>query len=155
MVAVGDSIPNVELVEGAPDKKINLAEEIGSGSALIIGVPAAFSPTCSDSHIPGFIAHPKLSSAGKVFVISVNDAFVMKAWGKSLDAESKSGIRFLGDPAGEFTRAWDLEFPAAPFLGTNRSKRYAIAVEGGKVKKIDVEPDAIGHSVSSAESIFA
>lgn len=78
----------------------------------------------------------------------------MKAWGKSLDAESKSGIRFLGDASGEFTRAWDLEFPAAPFLGTNRSKRYVVTITDGKVAKIDVEPDAIGHSVSSAESIL-
>jgi 2-Cys peroxiredoxin 5 len=108
MVQVGDSIPSIELVEGAPDKKINLAEELATGSGIIIGVPAAFSkshlftqplhlqmtvlqhlmhsgrilmvipvgPTCSDSHIPGFIAHPKIGSAGKVFVISVNDAFV-------------------------------------------------------------------------------
>merc|ERR1712098_1020425 len=57
---------------------------------IIIGVPAAFSPTCSDSHIPGYISHPKLKSAGKVFVISVNDAFVMNAWGKSLDKDGSS-----------------------------------------------------------------
>jgi 2-Cys peroxiredoxin 5 len=76
MVKVGDSVPSVELTEGNPGNKINLANEIGSGSGIIIGVPAAFSPTCSDSHIPGFVSHPKLKDAGKVFVISVNDAFV-------------------------------------------------------------------------------
>jgi 2-Cys peroxiredoxin 5 len=78
----------------------------------------------------------------------------MNAWGKSLDADKASGIRFLGDADGSFTRAWDLEFPAAPMLGTNRSKRYAIKVENGKVAAVNVEPDAIGHDVSSAEKIL-
>jgi len=154
MVKVGDSIPSVELTEGNPGGKVNLATELASGSGIIIGVPAAFSPTCSDSHIPGYVAHPKLSSAGKVFVVSVNDAFVMNAWGKSLDADKKSGIRFLGDAGGDFTRAWDLEFPAAPMLGTNRSKRYAIRVEDGKVKSVHVEPDNIGADVSTADKIL-
>ncbi|KAJ5043075.1 uncharacterized protein L3040_004462 [Drepanopeziza brunnea f. sp. 'multigermtubi'] len=111
-------------------------------------------PTCTDSHIPGFIAHPKLKSAGKVFVVSVNDSFVMSAWGKSLDKDASSGIRFLGDPSGEFTRALDVEFAAAPLLGTNRSKRYAMVVEGGKVKSISVEPDNTGATVSTAEKIL-
>ncbi|KAK0099747.1 hypothetical protein ONS95_013360 [Cadophora gregata] len=154
MVKVGDSIPSIPLVEGKPDQTVDLSKELASGSGIIIGVPAAFSPTCSDSHIPGYISHPKLKSAGKVFVVSVNDAFVMNAWGKSLDKDGSSGIRFLGDPAGKFTRDLDLEFEAAPFLGTNRSKRYAIVVEGGKVKSIDVEPDNVGAEVSTAEKIL-
>lgn len=78
----------------------------------------------------------------------------MNAWGKSLDKDGSSGIRFLGDPAGKFTRALDLEFEAAAFLGTNRSKRYAIVVEGGKVKSINVEPDNIGTEVSTAEKVL-
>jgi 2-Cys peroxiredoxin 5 len=68
----------------------------------------------------------------------------MNAWGKSLDAEKKSGIRFLGDHDGSFTRALDVEFPAAPFLGTNRSKRYAITTLDGKVKSVNIEPDNLG-----------
>ncbi|PSS21938.1 hypothetical protein M430DRAFT_40744 [Amorphotheca resinae ATCC 22711] len=155
MVQVGDAIPSIELVEGNPGGKVNLATELASGPGLIIGVPAAFSPACSDSHIPGYINHPKLSSAGKVFVVSVNDAFVMNAWGKSLDAEKKSGIRFLGDHDGSFTRALDVEFPAAPFLGTNRSKRYAITTLDGKVKSVNIEPDNLGTDVSVAEKILA
>jgi 2-Cys peroxiredoxin 5 len=68
----------------------------------------------------------------------------MNAWGKSLDPEKKSGIRFLADQGGEFTRAWDLEFPAAPFLGSNRSKRYAIVIKDGKVAEVNIEPDNTG-----------
>lgn len=68
----------------------------------------------------------------------------MNAWGKSLDADKSSGIRFLADPAGKFTRALGLEFDAAPMLGTNRCKRSAIVVKGGKIESVNVEPDNIG-----------
>jgi len=78
----------------------------------------------------------------------------MNAWGKSLDADKASGVRFLGDPAGKFTRAFDLEFEAAPLLGTNRSKRYALVVENGKVKSVHIEPDNIGANVSTADKIL-
>lgn len=66
------------------------------------------------------------------------------AWGKSLDANKTSGIRFLADASGAFSRALDVEFPAAAFLGTNRSKRYALVIEGGKVKSVHIEPDNVG-----------
>jgi 2-Cys peroxiredoxin 5 len=65
----------------------------------------------------------------------------MKAWAKSLDADKSSGIRFLGDPAGNFTRALDAEFEAAAILGNNRSKRYALLTENGKITKVAIEPD--------------
>jgi 2-Cys peroxiredoxin 5 len=79
----------------------------------------------------------------------------MNAWGKSLDKDGSSGIRFLGDPSGAFTRALDVEFEAAPLLGTNRSKRYAIVVEDGKVKSVDIEPDNVGANVSTADKILS
>ncbi len=75
-VKVGDSIPSVELFEDSPGNKVDLSKELASGKGLIIGVPAAFSPGCSDTHIPGYMLSDKLSGAGKAFVISVNDAFV-------------------------------------------------------------------------------
>ena len=70
----------------------------------------------------------------------------MKAWGKSLDANKSSGIRFLADPTGEFSKAWDVTFDATPILGNHRSKRYATTVENGKVVKAAVEPDNTGIS---------
>lgn len=75
-VKVGDSIPDVEVWEDSPSNKINLAKELATGKGLIIGVPAAYSPGCSDSHIPGYLASDKIKDAGKAFVVSVNDAFV-------------------------------------------------------------------------------
>ncbi|KAK9646329.1 hypothetical protein HCH54_005079 [Aspergillus fumigatus] len=90
-VQKGDAIPDLDvLVESSPGNKVNLAKEL-KGKGIIVGVPAAFSPACSSSHVPGYINHPKLKEAGQVFVVSVNDPFVMKAWGVSLDATGKSG----------------------------------------------------------------
>jgi peroxiredoxin len=68
----------------------------------------------------------------------------MNAWGKSLDESKSSGIRFLADASGAFSRAWDVEFAAAPMLGTNRSKRYAVVIADGKVKSVHIEPDNTG-----------
>jgi 2-Cys peroxiredoxin 5 len=79
----------------------------------------------------------------------------MSAWGSSLTKQfGDSPIRWLADPAGKFTRALGLEFESAAMLGTNRSKRYAIVVKGGKVEKIEVEPDNVGAEVSVAEKIL-
>jgi peroxiredoxin len=76
-VKVGDEIPDLEVLhEETPGTKINLAEEFKSANGYIIGVPAAFSGTCSSSHVPSYINSPKLKDAGKVFVVSVNDVFV-------------------------------------------------------------------------------
>ncbi|KAL8674895.1 MAG: hypothetical protein Q9168_000698 [Polycauliona sp. 1 TL-2023] len=142
-VKAGDPVPNIDLVEGSPGNKVNLAKEL-QGSGLIIGVPAAFSPACSASHIPGYLNSAALKEAGKVFVVSVNDAFVMKAWGATFDPTNKSGVRFLGDPDARFTEAMDLSFESSSIFGNNRSKRYALKVEDGKVKEAYVEPDNTG-----------
>jgi 2-Cys peroxiredoxin 5 len=78
-------------------------------------------------------------------VISVNDPFVMKAWGEKLEQENgKNSVRFLGDPTAAFTKALDLDFDASAVFGGPRSKRYALVVESGKVKKIAVEKDNTG-----------
>ncbi|CAK7197790.1 hypothetical protein SEUCBS139899_000438 [Sporothrix eucalyptigena] len=154
-VKVGQEVPDLEvLVEGSPGNKVNLAEEFQKGDGIIIGVPGAFSGACSQTHVPSYITHPKLKDAGQVFVVSVNDAFVMKAWGESLDPTQESKIRFLGDPAGEFTKALDLEFDASAFFGNHRSKRYALVIENGKVKSTHIEPDNTGTDVSLANKVL-
>ncbi|KAF2797723.1 Redoxin [Melanomma pulvis-pyrius CBS 109.77] len=152
-IKVGDAIPDVELMENSPGNKISLANEL-KGNGVIVGVPAAYSPSCSESHIPGYINSPKLKAAGSVFVVSVNDAFVMKAWGKSLDPSGKSGIRFLADPSVAFTKALDLSFDGSSIFGGDRSKRYALVVKDGVIKEIHVEPDNTGLNVSAAEKVL-
>ncbi|KAF2853778.1 AhpC/TSA family protein [Plenodomus tracheiphilus IPT5] len=153
-VSVGDKLPHADLVEGSPGNKVNLAKELGSGKGIVIGVPAAFSPSCSEKHIPGYINSSKLQDAGKIFVVSVNDPFVMKAWGKTLDPSGSSGIRFLGDPSLAFTKALDLSFDGASIFGGDRSKRYALKIENGTVKEAHVEPDNTGLNVSAAEKVL-
>lgn len=74
-VKVGDAIPDVELHENSPGNKVSIAQAL-KGRGLIIGVPAAFSPSCSEKHIPGYINYAALKEAGDVYVVSVNDAFV-------------------------------------------------------------------------------
>ncbi|KAM3070019.1 hypothetical protein ACMFMG_003946 [Clarireedia jacksonii] len=154
LIKVGDRVPSLSvLVENSPANKVNLGE-LTKGKALIIGVPAAFSPSCSESHIPGYIKHPKLKEAGDVFVVAVNDPFVTKAWGATLDPSGSSGIRFLGDPTAEFTSAVDLAFDGKAIFGGPRSKRYAMQIEDGKVKALHVEPDNTGLDVSAAEKVL-
>jgi len=155
MVKAGDSIPTVELVEKSPGNKVSLAKELASGKGLIVGVPAAFSPSCSARHVPGYINSKKLGEAGKVFVVSVNDPFVMGAWAENLDPGAKSGIRFLGDPSGAFNKELDLIFESAAVFGQDRSKRYALVTEDGKVKSVHVEPDNTGVNESEAEKVLA
>ncbi|KAI9685006.1 MAG: hypothetical protein M1822_005398 [Bathelium mastoideum] len=130
-------------MEHSPGTKVNLAREL-KGRGLIIGVPAAFSPACSASHIPGFINFKGLKDAGEVFVVSVNDAFVMKAWAHTLDPEGKSGIRFLADPHAAFARTLDLTFDGTAIFGGPRSKRFALIVNNGAIEKAYVEPDNTG-----------
>ncbi|KKA28963.1 hypothetical protein TD95_000899 [Thielaviopsis punctulata] len=154
-VKVGDEVPNMEvLCENSPGNKVNLAEEFEDANGIVIGVPAAFSGACSSSHIPSFMSHPKLKNIDKVFVVSVNDAFVMKAWHDQMDPIKETKIRFLGDPSGAFTRALDLDFDGKAIFGNDRSKRYALVIENGKVAKAFVEPDNIGTTVSMANNVL-
>lgn len=92
-VKVGDTVPNLDvLTEKSPGNTVNLAKEFATGDGLIIGVPGAFSPGCSQKHIPSYLKHPNLKDAGHVFVVSVNDPFVMNAWGELLDPTASSNV---------------------------------------------------------------
>lgn len=79
----------------------------------------------------------------------------MKAWGKTLDTNKTGTLRFVGDAAGEFTKAWDVLFDASALMGNERSKRYAVLTEDGKVTKVAVEPDNFGVNISSADKFLA
>ncbi|KAK4192157.1 Redoxin [Podospora australis] len=163
-VKVGDTLPDLEVLqEGSPGTKVNLNKEATKyNNMILIGVPAAFSPSCSAQHVPGFIKHPKTKDFDAVAVVSVNDVFVMKAWGEQLDPSGDasamepgaSKFRWFADPSGRFTKALDLLWDGSAIFGNERSKRYTIIVEGGKVKSINVEPDNTGTSVSLAEHVL-
>ncbi len=157
MIAVGDTIPDVALKavtsEGVED--VRTGEVLGSGKAVLFGVPRAFTPVCSDFHLPGFVLKIddlKAKGVEQIFCVSVNDAFVMGAWAKSEDAV---GITMLTDDTAAFTSAMGLTGDASSFgLGT-RSERYAAILENGVLTSLDVENEFVDHEVSTAEHVLA
>lgn len=149
----GDKLPAVDLFEGNPSKKVNTADL--KGKVVIFGVPGAFTPTCNNDHAPAFIKSVdalKAKGVQSIVCVAVNDPFVMDAWGKSLGAADK--VRFLADTCAEFTKKADLNLDLTAVLGNVRCKRFAMVVEGGIIKAINVEPDGTGLSCSRASDVI-
>ena len=154
-IKVGDKLPAVDLFENNPGNKVNSGETFGKGKHVIFAVPGAFTPGCSQTHLPGFVGKfDELKGKGvdSVACISVNDPFVMEAWGKAQAAEGK--IRMLADTCGQFTKAVDLEFDLTGPLGNMRSKRYSMVVNDGVVTAINIEPDGTGLTCSLAPEVL-
>ena len=157
MAEVGDKIPEVALRRMTADgpKPVSSTEVLGTGKVVLFAVPGAFTPTCSDYHLPGFVIRAdefKAKGVATVACVAVNDAFVMGAWGTAQNVGDD--ILMLADGSGEFARAMGLEFDlSAGGLGV-RSKRYAAVIEDGTITYLGVEA-APGLSVSSAESVLA
>ncbi len=155
-IAVGERIPDVRVMTPGPDgpKPVQTADVLGSGKVVLFAVPGAFTPTCSDFHLPSFvIRHDQLKEKGvdTVACISVNDPFVMGAWGEAQHVGDS--VLMLADGNGEFTKAVGLELDGTGFgLGT-RSQRYAMVLDDGVVSTLNVEPGP-GLSVSSADAIL-
>jgi glutaredoxin/glutathione-dependent peroxiredoxin len=156
-ISVGDRIPDVTLrtmTEDGP-AAVQSGDVLGKGKVVLFAVPGAFTPTCSDHHLPGFVLRAEdLAAKGvdTVACVSVNDAFVMGAWGASQDADGK--VLMLADGNGEFTAEVGLQMDGSGFgLGT-RSQRYAAIIEDGVVTDLAVET-APGLDVSSVESVLA
>jgi len=124
--------------------------------AVIFAVPGAFTPTCSEKHLPGFIerAH-NFREAGveEIYCLSVNDLFVMKAWGKSYETFADSGIKLVADGNGDYTRALGLELDLTAHRLGLRCKRFAAIVENGVFTTLEI--DDAGLEKSSAEAILA
>lgn len=155
-IAIGEKIPSSTLMEmrdGAP--RAVKTEELFSGrKAILFAVPGAFTPTCSAKHLPGFIEHASaLHAKGIEYIacISVNDAFVMGAWGNAQGAGDK--VAMLADGNSDFTKAIGLEADATKYGMGTRSRRYAMLLDDGVVKELFVEePGAF--EVSSAEHML-
>nr|QII80246.1 mitochondrial peroxiredoxin-5 [Amphiprion clarkii] len=158
-IKVGEHLPAVEVQEGEPGNKVSMDQLFKGKKGVLFAVPGAFTPGCSKTHLPGFVQQAgDLRSKGiqEVACISVNDAFVMAAWGKEHGAGDK--VRMLADPTGAFTKAVDLLLDSEQIvqvLGNKRSKRYSMLVVDGVVKKINVEPDGTGLTCSLASNILS
>jgi|UniRef100_A0A7S4LA67 2-Cys peroxiredoxin 5 len=154
-ISVGDKLPSVELHEGTPAGKVNIAELCSSKKVVIFGVPGAFTPGCSKTHLPGYVADAdKFKSKGvdELVCVSVNDAFVMAEWGTAQNADGK--VRMLADPAAEFTKAIGTDLDLTAALGNVRTKRFSMVVEDGTVKAMNVEPDNTGLTCSLAAPLL-
>ncbi len=156
-IKVGDRLPGQitfkEMTAGAP-KDVSVDEVFKGKRVVLFAVPGAFTPTCSQKHLPGFVSQAdaiRKKGVDDIVCISVNDAFVMGAWGKASGAEGK--VRLLADGNGEFTRAMGLELDASGFGMGKRSQRYGMVVKDGVVEQLHVEPGP-GLNVCSAESIL-
>ena len=155
-IAVGQKVPSVKIKQKTQEgvKDVSTDEYFAGKKVVVFGLPGAFTPTCSAKHLPGFIEkHPDLKGKGidKVACVSVNDAFVMEAWGRAQGAEGK--VDMLADGNGDLTRALGLEMDATGYGMGKRSKRYAMVVDNGVVKAISVEQPG-QFEVSSAEAVL-
>ncbi|XP_028393514.1 peroxiredoxin-5, mitochondrial-like [Dendronephthya gigantea] len=154
-IKVGDKLPSIDVHEGTPGDVVNVAELFKGKKGVLFAVPGAFTPGCSKTHLPGYVSDfDKIKAKGVEVIacLSVNDAFVMSAWGEQQKADGK--VRMLADTKGDFTKAIEMDFDATPFLGNHRSKRYSMVVEDGTVTALNVEPDGKGLTCSLSNNIL-
>ncbi len=157
-IKVGEKIPSVKLALGTAEgpKEITTDQIFGGKRVVMFGLPGAFTPTCSAKHVPGFVAHAadlKKKGVDSVVCVSVNDPFVMGAWGKDLKVGDK--VIMLADGSAELTKKLGLVLDLTGRGMGERSHRYAMVVDNGVVKSLNVETNPGVCEVSSAESILA
>ncbi|MDR3536537.1 MAG: peroxiredoxin [Acetobacteraceae bacterium] len=156
-IKVGDTIPSMKLMMATPEgPKETTTDDVFKGKKVVLfAVPGAFTPTCSAKHLPGFVQNAdaiKAKGVDTIACISVNDAFVMGAWGKDQGTGDK--VVMLADGAAAFAKALGLELDLnARGMGW-RSQRYALVAENGVVTHLGVEAPG-GFEVSKAESVLA
>jgi Peroxiredoxin len=157
-IKVGDKLPNATFrMMTAEGPKPKTTDEIFKGKKVaLFAVPGAFTPTCTNLHMPSFLNNAtaiKAKGVDTIAVTGVNDVFVMEAWKKSTGADGK--VDFLADGNGEFAKAIDLAFDASGAgLGT-RSRRYSMLVEDGVVKQLNIEEGPGKCDVSGGQALLA
>jgi peroxiredoxin len=155
-IRIGDSLPSAILSQMSEDgpQPVPATQYFAGRKVVLFSVPGAFTPTCSAYHLPGFIEHVEaFASKGidRIACMSVNDVFVMHAWGESANA---NGVDMLADGNGEFTRALGLEMDGTAFGMGLRSQRFALVADNGIVTHLMIEAPG-EFRVSSAESVLA
>lgn len=156
-IQIGQPLPDFEIsvIDAAADIQRTTTGPLFAGrNAVLFGVPGAFTPTCSERHLPGYVKHYGDFQARDldVYCMAVNDAFVMKAW--ALSQHVPAGLKLLADGNGGFTRALGLEMDGSAYGLGMRSRRFALYAENGVVKQLHVEsPGEL--RVSTAEAMLA
>lgn len=154
-IKVGDRLPEAKLQRIREGVEVVDTPTLFDGKRVVLfAVPGAFTPTCSERHLPGFVEHfDEFRDKGvEVLCMSVNDPFVMKAWGESQHVPD--GLMMLADGNGEFARALGLEMDASGYGMGTRSRRFSLYAEDGVVKQLNVEAPG-EFRVSSAEHILS
>jgi len=154
-IQAGDRLPEVPLQQiNNGVQTIDTRTLFDGKKVVLFAVPGAFTPTCSEKHLPGFVEHfDEFRGKGvEVACISVNDPFVMQAWGQSQHVPD--GLLMLADGNGAFARALGLEMDASAYGMGTRAKRFAIYAEDGVVKQVHVEAPG-EFRVSSAEYMLS
>ena len=155
-IKVGDKMPSgtLTLATANGPQKVS-ADDYFQGKVVLFSVPGAFTPTCDAKHLPGFVEQASaLKSKGvdKIACIAVNDAFVMKAWGKAQNVEGK--VDMLADGNAEYTKALGLDFDASGFGMGTRGQRFALVIDNGIVRHVNIEAKG-EFKVSSAEYVLS
>ncbi len=155
-IKVGEKIPDVRLKAATSEgmRDITTAELFGGKRVVLFALPGAFTPMCSAKHLPGFVekaSEIKAKGIDTIACLSVNDAFVMDAWGKAHGAGD--AVLMLADGNGDFSKAMGLDFDGSNFGMGTRSQRYAAVIDDGVVKTLAVEKP-MEFKVSSAEAIL-
>ena len=156
-ISVGDKLPEATFTVMTADgpSGMSTSDVFAGKTVAAFAVPGAFTPTCHLKHLPGFLDHLKdFKDRGvdTVACIAMNDIFVLDAWAKSTGADGK--ILFLADGNGDFTKAMGLEFDASAVGLGERSKRYAMLVDDGVVKALNIEDAPASAIISSADELL-
>ena len=156
-IAIGDKVPDLKLQTAGPRgiEQVSTGEFFRGKKVVLFAVPGAFTPTCSEKHLPGFIENAdkiKAKGVDEIVCVAVNDAFVMQAWARDRGTGDK--VTLLADGSGELAKALGLELDGKRFGLGIRSQRYAAIVEDGVVTALHVE-EPMKFEVSRAEAILA
>ena len=156
-ISVGDKVPSATLMQKTADgiEPVSTEDYFAGKKVVMFSVPGAFTPTCSAKHLPGFVQNAdalKGKGVDAIACVSVNDAFVMDAWGKDQNVGDK--VAMLADGSANFAKAMGLELDLTERGLGVRGQRYAMVVEDGVVKDLFVEPSPGDFEVSSAEHVL-
>ena len=158
MISTGDTLPEATLIQMGANgpEEVRISDKTKGRKVVIFAVPGAYTGTCTTAHVPSFIRTKKQFDAkgvDEILCLSVNDPFVMQAWGQSTGA-TEAGLTMVSDAAAEFTKAIGMDFDAPPVGLFTRSKRYAMLVEDGKVTVLNMEENPGACEISAGEGLL-
>lgn len=158
-IAIGDQLPaaTFKVLGDKGPADVAAADLLGKGRVALFAVPGAFTPTCHKTHMPSFVnnaAALKAKGVDKIVCVSVNDPFVLAAWGEATGA-TKAGVTIVADPAAAFTKAVGLDFDASGAGLGVRSRRYSMLLENGRVKALNVEDKPSDAVCSTGDALLA